>query len=115
MHSNRMVFVSLFCGLMLVSISLNAALNFKQEFTLTSFKSEEDVKDVANQFLQAAEGDSNLKVVNVRYKQEKWAEDCIAYEAVLTCHVSKPDKDLLRIQEKMIQNNSNLIRGNSLN
>lgn len=112
MYSNRVIFYSLLFGLAVVSGPLNAALNFKQEVTLTSFKSEEDSEDIVNQFLQAAKGDSDLKVVDVKYEQEKWEKGCIAYKAIITCHVSKPDKDVFRVQEKMVQNNSNLIKGN---
>src|SRR5690348_11230916 len=108
MCSNRVIFGLFFFGLVLASRPLSAALGFQQKVTLTSCKSKEDTKDIVNQFLRAAEGDSNLKVVDVKYTQEKWKKDCVAYNAILTCRVSKPDKDILRIQEKMVQNNSNL-------
>jgi hypothetical protein len=108
MYSNRKVFCSLSIGLILISGPLVAALNFHQEVTLTSFASEETTKDIAGQFLKAAEGDSNLKVVDIRYKQEKLEKDNIAYNAIITCRVSKLDIDVLRIQKKMIQNNDNL-------
>ena len=113
MYSSKVIFCSFFFGLVIVGGQLSAALNFKQEVTLTSFKSEEDSKDIVNQFLRAAEGDSDLKVIDVEYKQEELGKNCIAYNAKITCHVSKPDKDVLRVQEKMIQNNNNLIKGNT--
>jgi hypothetical protein len=94
---------------LIVKGSLCAALNYKQEVTLTSFMSIDDSKDIANQFLRAADGDSDLKVIDIKYKQEEWGKNCIAYKAIITCHVSKPDQDVLRVQGKMIQNKNNLI------
>lgn len=102
MYLNRLIFSTLFFGLVIVNLSLSAALNFKQDVTLTSCKSEEDSKNMANEFLQAAEGDSDLKVVSIRYKQEK-QKNCIIYHSIITCLVSKPD-DLMRIQAKAILN-----------
>jgi hypothetical protein len=100
MYSNRRFFCSFFFSLVVLSGSLSATLNFKQEVTLTSFMSEEDSKDIVKQFLRAADGDLDLKVVDVRYKLEQWGKDCIAYNAIITCHVSKPDKDVFACPRK---------------
>src|SRR5688572_15602543 len=110
MYSNKTIICLLFFGLVFVESTLDAALNYTQEITMTTFKSEEDSKDIANQFLRAAEGDSDLKVVDVKFKQEKLGKDFIAYNTIITCLVAKPDKDVFRVQGKMIQNNNQLMR-----
>jgi hypothetical protein len=105
MYSNRVIFFTLFFGLMISNFLLSAAFNFKQDVTLTSFKSEEYSKEMVNQFLKAAEGDSDLKVIEIKYKQEKMKKDCIAYHAIITCLTSTPN-DVQRIQCKSLLNNS---------
>jgi hypothetical protein len=102
MYSNRVIFFTLFFGLMIANFPLSAALNFKQDVTLTSFKSEEDSKEMVNRFLKAAEGDSDIKVIQIKYKQEK-KKDYIAYHSTITCLASKPD-DIMRVECKSILN-----------
>lgn len=112
MYSNRVILNSVFFALMLMCSPLTGALKYQQEVTISTFTSEEDSRDMANQFVRAADGDPNIKVVDIRYEQEKLGKDCTSYNAVITCHVSKSDVDVARVQEKMVQNNENLIRGN---
>lgn len=89
---------------MFLSASLQADLTYKQEATLSSFKSELDAKEMAAKFVQAAEGDDNLQVMDVKYEQEKLGDNFTAYKAIITCHVSQLDVDLMRVQLKMVQN-----------
>ena len=112
MYLNRTIFNPLFFAVMLICNPLSAALKYQQDVTISTFTSAKESKEMADEFLQAAEGDPDLKVVDIKYVQEKLGKDCTSYNAVITCRVSKPDKDVLRVQEKMTQNNENLIRAN---
>jgi hypothetical protein len=102
MYSIGMIFLTF----MLVGSPLNADLKYQQEVILSSFQSKEDSIEMANKFLQAAKDDLDLKVIGIRYKQEKCGEGWIAYNAIITCYVSQIDQDILRIQGKMIQNSN---------
>ena len=106
-----MILNLIFLILIFICGPLSAALKYQQEVTISSFKSEEDAKDMANQFLRAADGDPDLKVVDIKYEQEKLKEDFTSYNAVITCRVSKSDIDVLRVQNKMMQNNKDLKTG----
>ena len=92
--------------------TLSAALTYSQEFTLSSFSSEEDTKKYVSQFLGAAAGDPNLTVVGIEYKNEKMGKDYIAYRAILTCLVSEADVDIARVAKKMADRNSDIITYN---
>ncbi len=113
MYSIRMVFSLVFLTFVLVCSQLNAALKYQQEITISSFKSEQDSKEMVYEFLKAARGDPDFKVVGIRYNQEEIKKDFTSYNAIIKCHVSQPDKDVLRIQEKVVQNNKN-IKGTNL-
>lgn len=102
------IFYAMF--LIIISSRLSAALNFQQEMTLSSFQSEECTKELVNQFLRAAIGDSDLKVVDLRYVQEKLANDFIEYKAIIMCHVSEIDKDIIRVSGKMVHNYNDSVK-----
>lgn len=92
----------------LCSLSLNATLSYQQEFTLSSFTSNEECRERVQQFQQAAEGDPDLKVVDIQYSQEPFHDNGIIYHATVKCHVAHEDIDIARIAKKMATNNPNL-------
>lgn len=104
----RTVFGSAFLVLCFACAQLSANLKYKQEVTITSCKSEQDSKEMVYEFLKAARENPNLKVVGIRYNQEKRGKDCTFYDALITCHVSQIDKDVLSVQEKILQNNKDM-------
>ncbi len=113
MRINKVILSSLFLTLLFVGSPSFATLKYQQEYTISTFSSDQDTQESTVEFLLAAKGDPNLKVVDIKYTQEKISDDCISYNAILTCHVSEPDKDFARIDEKILQNNKNYIRGNT--
>lgn len=103
-----MICSTLFLAFAFLCGQLNAVLKYQQELTLSSFKSEAEAKEMAAKFLKAAEGDPDLKVIKVRYKKEKGRKNFTFYNAIIKCHVSEPDADLLRVQVKALQNDNKL-------
>lgn len=98
--------------LILLTGTLSAKLKYTQEFTLSTFSSQEDTKKNVSQFLSAAVGDPNLMVVGIEYKNEKIGKDCIAYHAILTCLVSEADVDVARVTKKMADRNPDIVTYN---
>lgn len=93
-------------------ISINmpavAALKYKQNLTLSSWRSQEDLEEKVQEFCNAAVGDQDIKVIEVKYKKKK-SKMNFSYEAIITCHVSEKDKDLIRIQGKIFQQKHGLV------
>lgn len=109
MYSNKQIISCILFVLLFVSSSVSAELNYEQEITLSSLKSEEDCKYMADLFLQSAIGDPDLKVIDVKYKQDELDKNCTIYDAVIMCHVSKPDEDVCRIGKKMIESHNSAV------
>jgi hypothetical protein len=114
MYSTRQILNRIFFALMIINCSVNAALKYQQEVTISSFSSEKETKEMVSKFCQAAKDDPDLKVIDVRFEQKKLSDNFISYDGIIKCHVSKIDKDLFRIQEKMIQNDE-ILRKSKVN
>lgn len=80
----------------------NAALKYQQDLTISRWTSLKDVEESVQEFCEAAEGDPDIKVIKVSYKQTKKRGD-IMYSATIICYVSKIDEDLMRINGKAFQ------------
>lgn len=108
MYLVRRILARIFFALIVMSCPVNAALKYEQEVTISSFCSEKETKELADKFCQAAQGDLDLKVIDIRYEQKELGETLTSYDAIIKCHVSKPDEDVLRIQMKVVENDDNL-------
>ncbi len=84
-----------------IQCSIDAALNYQQVVTLTSFDSQEEVKQMALSFEKAAKGDPDIKIINIQYETKKETENSTFFIANITCHVSKVNEDVLRISGKI--------------
>jgi len=99
---------ALFILASLVFGHLSAELKYKQVATISSLKSEEDVKQLALEFLEAAIGDPDLKVIDIQYKEEKMESGCTFFDAIITCLVAQADIDIQRVQIKALKNSKKL-------
>lgn len=81
--------------------SIQAELLYQQDFTISSWRSLEDVQQRAQKFCNAAKDDKDIKVINVTFKECR--EKKKRYDAIIECQVSKIDLDLMRIMEKVLQ------------
>lgn len=86
----------------------DAALQYQQDLTLSSWKSKEDIEQQVKEFCDAALNDPDIKVISVKYNQKKKSKSII-YSAVLTCYVSKVNDDFIRINGKVFQQKYNTI------
>ena len=102
MCSKKLIFYAMF--LIIISSRLSAAFNFKQDVVFGCFGSEEGLKDVVNEFFRVTKDDLSLKVVGIRYTQEKSKDGrLIGYVATITCHVSTRE-DLSQAEQKALRN-----------
>lgn len=89
------------CALMSGS-AYAADLKYQQDLTLGNWISRKEVQEEVREFCEAAGENPNLKVVDIKYRQQPDGE-LTYYSAVITCHVSEPDKDLMRVRGKAFQ------------
>lgn len=99
MLTNKLFIV---CLMLLINFSLHAELIYEQDLTIGSWKSQDDVQNKVRDFCNAACGDPDIKVVDVKYSK-KVDGDITYYSAKILCHVSEVDKDLIRIQGKVFR------------
>jgi hypothetical protein len=65
---HKVMLKSIFLTSLLALSQLSAKLTYQQEFTLSTFTSEEEIKRTVKEFMRAAAGDPDLSVIGVRYK-----------------------------------------------
>ena len=94
----RQMSVLFLTGFICMCSSAYAKLTYEQDLTLGNWVSQQAVENEVIEFCRNAEGDPNIKVINVEY-HEPVEEEPPYYSATITCHVSEIDKDLARIRE----------------
>jgi hypothetical protein len=81
---------------------LHAFVKYEQKITLSSWVSAEDIQKKALQICKAAQGDPDIKILDIQYRKKKIAGS-IVYQAIFLCYVAAIDKDFQRVFEKSIQ------------
>lgn len=90
--------------LLFIHFSLHAALKYQQDYTISNWKSQQDLEKQVKEFCDAAKDDSDIKIMNIKFEQKKIGKNDYIYNAILTCYVSEVDNDLIRIQAKIFEN-----------
>lgn len=102
MNTTKKIFSTAFVIMMTLCSAGTCALNYQQEYTISSYESVEEVEKIGNAIKEASKKDPNVKVVKVKYKTEKFGDDTI-YSVVMTCHVSRGDIDFLELKDKVMR------------
>lgn len=96
MHTRTIFFLVV----LMMSCHMEAALKYRQDLTMMSWKSQEDVEERVQEFCNATIGEPNIKVIGVKFQQKKNRKD-ISYIGIITCLVSEVDNDCMRISGKI--------------
>jgi hypothetical protein len=109
MHLFKQIVIFLFVASIFTTCLADAALKYQQDFTISNWVSQESIEEEVRAFCNAAQGDPDIRVVNVKYTQKKENRKSIRYSAMITCYVSKIDEDLIRINGKVFQQKHGLM------